>query len=267
MQIISPIDITLIWSFRNRLDILQESLLSAHKTSPIDVPFCLIDAASNDDTIKNLRDFVNHRLDGRLVRVCESSYRTTLWRAWNLGMILSNTRYVAFSSSDVLFNNRGWVEEIIQRFEDGKEYILIENHALFGIDKAIIPKIGFFDENFISGPHADPDYMIRASEKNIKLHISHNIGFYSHSDSLEDTKNRLTKDCKDRLPMNDFHNEEYFMRKWESSWPGWKPSIEKGIYHNLPHPPTHFSQVKRLLPEINPYPLLAEEYRKLYNVR
>ena len=104
--------LTLIWSFRNRIDILKQSIETAHTCSPISVNFCLVDAASTDETIKELREFVN-KIEGRKIRICESVYRTTLPQAWNLGIMLSNTRYVAFASSDVLFLNKNFNNLII----------------------------------------------------------------------------------------------------------------------------------------------------------
>ena len=52
--------------------------------------------------------------------------------------------------------------------------------------------------------------------------------------------------------MNTLDNEKHFKAKWSSNWPGWKDHLNEV---HKPHPPTHISQVSRLLPEINPYPL------------
>ena len=52
-------NVTIVWSFRNRIDVLKKSILSADKTTPKNVNFCLVDAASTDETIKELRDFCN----------------------------------------------------------------------------------------------------------------------------------------------------------------------------------------------------------------
>ena len=51
--------LTLIWSFRNRIDILKQSIETAHTCCPVSVDFCLIDAASSDESIRELRTFVN----------------------------------------------------------------------------------------------------------------------------------------------------------------------------------------------------------------
>lgn len=242
---------TIVWSFRNRFDTLKKSILSAHKFSPLNVDFCLIDAASNDNTIKNLRELCNS-IEGRKIRICESSYRTTLSQAWNLGMMLSDSRYIIFSSSDVIFINSGWVEALTETIiNQGSEYVLIDNHAVFGFDKKAILKMGWFDEFFKLGPHFDTDFMIRASENGVHFGILPNADYYRHGED-DDTKQRLTEDCGDRLPMNDKINEDIFRAKWFSSWPGWVPISED--FKNLHHPPTHISQVTRRVPEVDPHP-------------
>jgi len=246
---------TLIWSFRNRFEILKKSILSAHKYSPLDVDFCLIDAASDEETIKQLRELCNS-LEGRTIRICESSFRSSLSQAWNLGMMLTKNRYVIFSSSDVLFTNSGWVEALKEVIiNQGNEYVLIDNHAVFGFDKKVIPKMGWFDEEFGIGPHFDTDFMIRASENNIRFGILQNNGYYKHGED-DDTKQRLLSDCGDRLPMNSKVNENLFKAKWSSSWPGWIPVDEN--YNNLHHPPTHISQVRRMVNETDPHPIYTK---------
>lgn len=248
-------DFTIIWSFRNRIDVLKKSILSADKTTPKDVNFCLVDASSSDETIKELRIFCNE-INDRKIRICESLYRSSLSEAWNIGMMLSDTRYVIFSSSDVEFLNEGWYQTITST---NSEYALLENHAVFLIDKYSIPKLGWFDEEFVSGPHFDVDYMIRASENGIRFSILPNLGYYSHGDTEEETISRTTSDVNDRLPMNTLENEEYFMKKWESGWPGWKDYLNSV---HKPHPPTHISQVRRQKKEIDPHPMYTKKYIK-----
>lgn len=247
---------TIIWSFRNRVDVLIKSIETADKYTPKDVDFCLVDAASNDETIKKLREYCS-TIENRVVRICESSYRSNLSEAWNLGMMLTNNRYVIFSSSDVEFLSPSWFEYLSNAKNNGGEYVLLENHAVFLIDKKAIPKLGWFDEEFIHGPHFDVDYMIRASEANVRFGILPNNNSYKHEDTPEETVERGTKDVQDRLPMNDLHNEEYFMKKWSSDWVGWKDYLDK---QHKPHPPTHISQVNRLKQEIDPHPLYTKKY-------
>jgi hypothetical protein len=251
---------TVAWSFRNRLDILIDSIKTADNTCPKEVDFCLVDAASSTETITKLREFCN-TISNRVVRICESSYRTSLSEAWNLAFMLTENRYVIFASSDVHFIKEGWYNDFVKAMcEQQMEYVLMENHSVFCIDKKAIPKMGWFDEHFIAGPHFDVDYMIRASENGVKFNGIGNNGYYSHFDEPETTKQRLSSDVKDRLPMNDLTNERLFKEKWLSGWSGWEQAIKSGQVH-LPHPPTHISQVRRMKPEIDYHPIYTQKYK------
>jgi glycosyltransferase involved in cell wall biosynthesis len=251
---------TVAWSFRNRKNVLFESIRTADKTCPKSVDFCLVDAASDEDTIRSLREYCNGFKDRR-IRICESSYRSSLSEAWNLCMMLTENRFVIYASSDVVFIKEGWFETI-QQLTSTHQYILLNNHAVFCLDKKAIPKMGWFDEQFVAGPHFDPDLMIRASEHNISMVNAGNNGFFIHGDEAdkEVAGNRYKKEVKDRLPMNNYHNEEYFKRKWASNWPGWKDAIDRGEVH-LPHPPVNISQAQRLIVEVDPHPAYTAKYK------
>ena len=246
---------SLIWSFRNRLDMLKKSIESAHFTCPTDVNFILVDGGSNDDTIRNLREFSN-TAENRSIRICESSYRTTCQEAWNIGIFLSTGRYVMITSSDCIFREAGWLERFKEGFDSGFKYILIENHSLFGIDKKLIAKIGWFDENFSHGPHVDVDYMIRTSEVGEKIANYRNL-YYAHTESEGVIKQRIAGNLEDRLPIISTDNDNYFKAKWKSNWPGYTRESQ-------PHPPTHINQVTRNLSEPDIYPIKSKLYKKLY---
>tara|TARA_Y100000593_G_scaffold95015_1_gene198287 strand:- start:32091 stop:32855 length:765 start_codon:yes stop_codon:yes gene_type:complete len=248
---------TLIWSFRNRVDILKKSISTADKTCPKEVDFCLIDASSEEQTIRELRKFCN-TIDGRTIRICETTYRSSLSEAWNLGMMLTHNRYVMFASSDTIFLKSGWYESLYNQIITNRcEYVLIDNHALFGFDKKAISRMGWFDEEFGIGPHFDVDFMIRSSENGIIFHNIKNEGYYSHGDD-DDTQSRIDGDVKDRLPMNDGINDDVFKDKWETSWPGWE-HLGGG---NRLHPPTHISNVSRKKEEIDPHPIYTKKIYK-----
>jgi glycosyltransferase involved in cell wall biosynthesis len=248
---------TVVWSFRNRVDVLIKSIETADKYFPKEVNFCLVDAASSEETIKKLRLFLN-TIENRIVRVCESAFRTNLSEAWNLGMMLSDTRYVIFSSSDVLFSSPDLFPTITEfQRQNRSKYLLVENHSVFLIDKKIIPAIGWFDEDFVPGPHFDCDYMIRASEMGIPVHIMGNNGYYTHGDTEEVSIQRSSQEVPDRLPMHDFTNDRVFKDKWQSGWPGWEPYKDQA---HKPHPPTHISQVLRKKSEIDPHPIFTKKY-------
>jgi len=255
---------TVAWSFRNRKEILFESLRTAHQTCPLEVDFQLVDAASEEDTIRSLREFCN-TLEGRKIRICEASYRSSLAEAWNLCMMLTENRWVIFSSSDVIFTKGGWYGAL-KEVSQTHPYVLMNNHAVFCFDKKAIPTMGWFDEKFEAGPHFDPDFMIRASEHGISLANIGNAGYFIHGDEADSdvAKERHNTEAKDRLPMNSYYNEDYFKEKWESSWPGWRDAISQG-HTDLPHPPTHISQAKRLVAERDPHPLYTEKYNDYFS--
>lgn len=247
---------TIVWSFRNRINILKRSIETADKLTPKEVNFCLIDAASDESTIRELREFCN-TISSRKIRICESAQRSSLSEAWNQGIILSETKYIIFSSSDVEFIKPEYFFVLRDAMQSGMEYVLLENHSVFAIDKKAITKMGWFDEGYKIGPHFDVDFMIRSSENNVKFGIVRNSGFYNHGhDEVEIEKDRVKIDdnderVKDRLPMNDKFNENYFKSKWASDWEGWS---------NWTHPPTHISQVKRQFPEIDPHPFYTKKF-------
>src|SRR5258706_2814435 len=246
--------ITIVWSFRNRYEILKKSILTAHSTCPFYVNFCLVDAASDEITIRKLRIFCN-TIKGRKIRICESAYRSTVSEAWNLGIMLSDTRYIVIASSDVEFVNNNWFKGIVKMIIKGYEYVLVENHAVFMIDKKIIPQIGWFDERYALGPHFDTDYMIKGSEGKVELINIENNGSYIHGDTEAMTIARKKGEVIDRLPMYENTNDIIFKQKWQTTWPGWENRI---------HPPTHISQVKRLSKEIDPHPYYSSKYEKMY---
>lgn len=246
---------TLIWSFRNRFDIFQKSIETADKFTPKDVDFCLVDAASEEETIKQLRIYCNTITD-RKIRICESAYRSSLSEAWNLGMMLTNNRYAIFASSDVIFKSSKWFEELKAcREQTESQYILIDNHAVFLIDKSVIPILGWMDEEFGIGPHFDSDYLLRAYIANIKVKWITSNGHYVHlGDAVGYGAERAFNECPNRLPMNTLENEIYWKTKWASNWKGWK--------HGTPEkkdPPLNPCEVVRIKEEIDPHPIYTKK--------
>jgi hypothetical protein len=236
--------LTVVWGFRNRVTELMRSITSVVETVGA-VPMVAVDAASDGFNLHLLREWtVGLNLPMRIV---ESSYRMSLAEAWNLGIHLSVTDKVVIVSSDVEFERDDWAARVL-----GSPYMLLGNHAVFSLSKFAIKRIGWFDEGFGLGPHFDCDYMIRASEAGIDPVIVPNDGYYRHPNAME---GRLLKELPDRLPMHDPANEVYFKKKWATDWPGWQGAPDP---EHPPHPPTHISQVKRLLPEIDPHPRWTE---------
>ena len=246
---------TLAWSFRNRVTEIQKSMITASNTCPDDVDFVLVDAASSPETLKQVKQCAEGL--PRTVRICESAYRSSLSQAWNLAMMLTPNRYMIFASSDVVFKTSGWFNALAEGLKTSP-YVLLQNHGVFGIDKAIIPKIGWFDEQFGPGAHFDCDYMIRASEAGIPVKNLPNDGYYVHDEENIQYTERVKDLDPDRLPIGNFANERYFMEKWKSGWKGWERLKGTGV--DLPHPPTHIKVCERRIPEVDPHPIYTKQY-------
>ena len=255
----NPSDFTLVYCFKNRKNVFVKSLESADKHLPKSVNFLLIDGGSDYTELADIKYYTS-QIAGREIRNIDSS-KNSLWEGWNYGYLHSSTRYVIYASSDVVFHSDGALDYIIQKLNEGCEYILLGNHAVFCIDRACLPRLGMWDERFNNGPHADCDYMIRASEAKIKVDCGPNL-WYNHGDSAEESAERLGEGLKDRLPMNDLHNERWFKEKWLSNWPGWENAPDPT---NLPHPPTSIAQVFRNKPEACPYPNFLKKMYDLYS--
>lgn len=247
---------TLIWSARNRTPEFNNSLFTADSTFPSEVKFLVVDAASSQEHIESVRCKIDRLNDisctKRNIRLIESPKRITVSQAWNLGMMLADTDFFIFASSDVEFLS----DKLFRRFQleyqrTNSPYILSGNHAVFMLHKSILQKVGWFDESFTLGPHFDTDFMLRAQEAGINVTSIPNEGMYIHGDTPEETILRSTTGLEDRLPMNDFTNDRVFKEKWQTDWPGWEPYINDV---HKPHPPNHISQVKRLVQEINWHP-------------
>ena len=256
----TPKDFTLVCSFKNRYKNVWDLADSADDYLHNDVRFLFVDGGSDYSELKKIRShLLTPEMFDREIKILECE-PNSLVQAWNYGFLHSNTRYIIFASSDVVFYADGCIEYIMGKIKEGCQYILVENHAVFCIDRAALPKMGVFDEGFNNGPHFDCDYMIRASEAGIKIECGPNA-WYNHSDTAEESKQRLGEGIEDRLPMNDLHNERWFKEKWKSNWPGWENAPNP---LNLPHPPTSIGQVNRLLPEVCPYSLFLTKIEKQY---
>ena len=255
---------TLGCSYKNRVSQLETMVKTADMYLPTDVNFLLIDGGSSYENILRLRKTISEDIGfDREVRFLDSS-KNSLVQGWNYGLIHSDTRYVIYTSSDVVFHTNGIVDYFQSKIKEGYEYILAGNHAVFCLDKAAIPKMGMWCEEYRNGPHFDTHQLIKASEGNVKIDFGTN-NWHNHGDTSEESRLRLKTDQKDRLPMNDFHNEKVFKSIWETDWLGWEEYVKNNPnFTNLPHPPISINQVKRNFPEICPYPYFMEYVKNTF---
>ena len=81
--------------------------------------------------------------------------------AWNL---IIKTRPKAawwcIVNSDITFGPHD-LEQLEQQMEGGKELVLLESMAAFGISRACIKQVGWFDEMFVPAYCEDNDYIYR----------------------------------------------------------------------------------------------------------
>ena len=89
------------------------------------------------------------------------------------------------------------------------------------------------------------------------MRILNNDGYFGHEPEGLSYGERSKKEFKDRLPMNDLYNENYFKAKWQSDWPGWDGAPGP----DMPHPPTTIKICRRLQPERDPHPAYTEKMK------
>ncbi len=248
---------TLFTMFRNSIDNVIRYIQNADLTCPKEVDFLLVDASSEDSSIRKLRDVCN-AIEGRIIRVCESSYRTTGTEACNLGLMLSPNRYIIMSASDVVFTKPGWFDVVRYLFkEKGAEFAITPSGGITALDKKIIARVGWFDEHYGNGAHVDCDFIIRVTEQGINITSMPITGYFEHEGNQEE---RRKQDLPDRMPIRDFTNERWFKEKWETTWPGWEDILANDLDVPLPHPPIYIHQVKRKIQEIDPHPIFRKKF-------
>lgn len=67
--------------------------------------------------------------------------------------------------------------KIIELIDYGYGYVGLYRFACFGIHMNVIKKIGYFDENFISGGCEDDDFRIRLMYNNIAYYEDHSVEY------------------------------------------------------------------------------------------
>src|SRR5690606_13043148 len=120
------------------------------------------------------------------------------------------TPKLIFASSDVVFKTNYWFTTIDKLLGENFPYILMENHAIFGIYvPKMIQHVGWFDERFPIGPHFDSDYLLRAREAGIEPQIIGINGSFTHGVSEDVAQRRLREEVSGALPMNNRACDEY----------------------------------------------------------
>jgi glycosyltransferase involved in cell wall biosynthesis len=226
-----------------------------------------------------------HTQAGKYIR---SEKNEGLPKAWNQCIINAQTDWVILCPDDVIFR-RDWIEDVnkILDHKPNTKIIFGNNYDMIMLHKSIIPVVGWLDERYKQYPSSeDYDFHLRLVEI---------IGFSpytmpgDHVQGPEREKRLRRKTTR----------EQYFSEKNFTYWCTSEFSIVPPLCTEIPHPKTanYFQrdpnqetgydfhakkwQVceegekgallnidgqywKRLIPDVDPYPEITEQYRRKY---
>ena len=127
----------------------------------------------------------------------------SLARCWNYAMLMSDTRYVLILNDDIVFKDEKVLEKIYEKHQEGFPLVHVtENWSGFSIDKALIPKIGWFDENY-SHSWEDVDFRYRMARDGI-------LSYRFEEDPI-----RHLRSSSDRFQERWDVSSAYFFKKWD----------------------------------------------------
>ena len=137
-----------------------------------------------------------------------------LSRAWNQILMLSSKPFVLILNDDV-FPLIEFRYNLLKIKTDYELFSINDSWSHFVINKDIIKKVGWFDENYIGIGDEDYDYMFRLvinriNWGNIKIHGITNI----IAPALDSTFADISKIVDNKYSLS---NREYFNKKWKSS--------------------------------------------------
>ena len=127
--------------------------------------------------------------------IIKKSRFTSLAKCWNQCLTFSNTRYALILNDDLVFQDIDLIDKIYQIVH------ATENWSGFSVDKASIPKMGWFDERFAHS-WEDADYRLRMKRLNIP--------YYRFEPNLI----RHTRSQNGRLANEWDASSDHFFRKW-----------------------------------------------------
>ena len=127
----------------------------------------------------------------------------SLAKCWNECIVHSKTRYSLILNDDIVFQDPMTIPKIVKKHKEGFPVVhATENWSGFSIDKALINKIGWFDENFAHS-WEDADYRLRMSKNEIPYYR-----FDPHLVKHIRSKNGRFQNQWDK-------SSEYFFKKWK----------------------------------------------------
>lgn len=199
--------------------------------------------------------------------------------SWNLVFLYTPTRYVILACEDVYVKPEANIFEYFDEAFRKKFYrAALMRSDIVGMDKSIIPLVGWYDERFIKSHCEDTDYVLRMREKLGILDWTVPVCFPSPKPIREFENEYVVHDRWKyrRYWVEDMYSftkregsspvEKYFLEKWEidrekleNIFPG---STKNKNDYELIAIAGETNSVKRKLPEIDFYPEVTERYRK-----
>lgn len=177
----------------NKLQLTRDCLDSIYPNTPERFNLIIIDNASNSETKSFLRNFKSSHDNVFLI---ENEENLGWVKAVNQGLRLSLSPFICLMNNDTLVRTNGWLSEMIRIagtendiglvnpcFEIKKckaakgcytEMDFCRGHCLL-IKRAVIDRIGMFDEAFGIGYNDDDDFSIRAIRAGFRCVMANNV--------------------------------------------------------------------------------------------
>ena len=230
----------------NQINYTLECIKSIQNTLVHDYEIIVIDNASSDNTIKELKNYVN-------IVLIQNTQNLGFPKAVNQGIIEAQGDYVILANNDIVFTE-GWLERMLEiaeahpevgivgpisnsvsgrQFDKNAKYESIEDMHKYAakvrkenkgqffqfprvaflctlIKKEVIDKIGGLDERFSPGNFEDDDFCLRAQMAGYKTVIATDV-FIHHYGSVSFKANGESEYAK-RIEIN----KQKFVDKWSA---------------------------------------------------
>lgn len=151
-----------------------------------------------------------------------------LAKAWNQGLLMAKTDWVALAPDDVFFR-KDWIQDLnkVLTVRPGIIFVAGQHFDLPIMHKSMIEKIGYWEERYAGGVSAeDDDYYLRIVEK---LGFSPQVYPGDHIQGAEREARMKLITTKETFNRED--NWTYFC---DSRW-----SIVPTLVNSIPHPVNH----------------------------
>lgn len=167
-----------------------------------------LNGINKDDYIEVIKNYENE------VSFIKSDQTVGIAAAWNRLIIQSDTRFVILSSDDLEYPS-GWEVPLLNEINKGTSVDQVSlswpmSFSSFCIDKKLIAKQGWFDQNFPGAYYEDEDWYLRFRER-LKLYNNKSVKYEEIIPKLKTVK----RPSHEKAPWNSFANTLYFFVKWK----------------------------------------------------